>query len=83
MNQIKTLNELKTLAQRECGVDCYITLNFGAKSSKHISYDVGGKKFFILNLIDDSEDELTEEQIMDKDYTLIGEAIKKGSLIAY
>jgi len=35
----------------------------------------------VLNLIDDSEQELTESQILDKAYTNIGEAMEKGALI--
>jgi len=35
----------------------------------------------VLNLIDDSEQELTEAQILDSSYTNIGEAMRKGALI--
>jgi hypothetical protein len=35
----------------------------------------------VLNLIDDSEQELTESQILDSAYSNIGEAMEKGCLI--
>jgi hypothetical protein len=35
----------------------------------------------VWNLIDDSEQELTESQILDSEYSNIGEAMKKGCLI--
>lgn len=78
MKQIKTIEELKELASRYKGLNCFIRLNFGARSSKHISYD--GDTFYVFNEIDESEDELTEDQLMDENYTLIGEAMRKGAL---
>jgi hypothetical protein len=35
----------------------------------------------VFNLIDDSEQELTESQILDREYSNINEAMKKGALI--
>ena len=80
--KIKNLKELIKFASRPDGVECFICLNYGVRSSKKINYDKGDKKpFKIWNLIDDSEIELTEKQMMNKNYTLIGEAMKFGSLI--
>jgi len=79
--RIKTIEQLKELAKTDNGLDCYILLNGGLKSSKHIRYWPDDNSFFVLNLIDDSEQELTESQILDSAYSNIGEAIKKGALI--
>ena len=79
--RIKTIEQLKELAKREMGLDCFILLNGGLRSSKHIRYYPDDNSFFVLNLIDDSEQELTESQILDSAYSNIGEAIKKGALI--
>jgi len=77
--RIKTIEQLKELAKN--GMDCFILLNGGLKSSKHIRYYPDDNSFCVLNLIDDSEQELTEAQILDSSYTNIGEAMRKGALI--
>ncbi|MBM4103155.1 MAG: hypothetical protein FJ263_03770 [Planctomycetes bacterium] len=79
--RIKTIEQLKELAKADNGLDCFILLNGGLRSSKHIKYYPDDNSFFVLNLIDDSEQELTESQILDGAYTNIGEAMKKGALI--
>jgi len=79
--RIRTIEQLKELAKRESGLDCFILLNGGLRSSKHIRYWPDDSSFFVLNLIDDSEQELTESQILDGAYSNIGEAMKKGALI--
>ena len=77
--RIKTIEQLKELAKD--GLDCFILLNGGLRSSKHIRYYPDDNSFYVLNLIDDSEQELTESQILDSAYSNIGEAMKKGALI--
>ena len=77
--RIRTIQQLKELAKN--GFNCFILLNGGLRSSKHIRYYPDDNSFYVLNLIDDSEQELTESQILDKAYTNIGEAMKKGALI--
>ena len=77
--RIRTIEQLKELAKN--GLNCFILLNGGLRSSKHISYHPDDNSFYVLNLIDDSEQELTESQILDSAYTNIGEAMKKGALI--
>ncbi len=77
--RIKTIEQLKELAKN--GLDCFILLNGGLRSSKHIRYYSDDDSFYVLNLIDDSEQELTEAQILDSAYTNIGEAMEKGALI--
>ena len=79
--RIKTIAQLKELAKRDSGLDCYILLNGNLRSSKHIKYYPDDNSFYVLNLIDDSEQELTEALLLDSSYTNIGEAIKKGALI--
>ena len=79
--RIRTIMQLKELAKDENGLDCFILLNGGLRSSKHIRYYPDDNSFYVFNLIDDSEQELTESQILDIAYTNIGEAMKKGALI--
>ena len=79
--RIRTIEQLKELARDETGLDCFILLNGGLRSSKHIRYYPDDNSFFVLNLIDGSEQELTESQILDSAYSNIGEAMKKGALI--
>ena len=79
--RIRTIEQLKELAKDENGLDCFILLNGGLRSSKHIRYYPDDNSFFVLNLIDDSEQDLTESQILDCAYTNIGEAMRKGALI--
>jgi hypothetical protein len=79
--RIRNIEQLKKLAKNENGLDCFIMLNGGLRSSKHIRYYPDDNSFFVLNLIDDSEQELTESQILDGAYSNIGEAMKKGALI--
>ena len=77
--RIRKIEQLKELAND--GLDCFILLNGGLRSSKHIRYYSDDNSFYVLNLIDDSEQELTESQILDNAYSNIGEAMKKGALI--
>ena len=79
--RVRTIKQLKELAKDENGLDCFILLNGGLRSSKHIRYYSDDNSFYVLNLIDSSEQELTESQILDKEYTNIGEAMEKGALI--
>ena len=76
--QITSIEELKNLAADGC--DCFILLNHNLRSSKHIRYDKDATRFEILNHIDDTEQVLTEEELMNKDLTNIGYAITKGAL---
>ena len=77
--RIKTITQLKELAKN--GLECFILLNGGLRSSKYIRYYPDDNSFYVLNLIDDSEQELTEAQILDSKYTNIGQAMEKGALI--
>jgi hypothetical protein len=77
--RIRNITQLKELAKD--GLDCFILLNGGLRSSKHVRYYPDDNSFYVLNLIDDSEQELTEAQILDSSYTNIAEAMEKGALI--
>ena len=77
--RIRTIEQLKESAKN--GLDCFILLNGGLRSSKHIRYYPDDNSFYVLNLIDDSEQELTEAQILDKSFGNIAEAMEKGALI--
>jgi len=77
--RIKNIEQLKKLAKD--GLECFILLNGGLRSSKYIIYNPDDNSFYVLNYIDDSEQELTEKQILDKSYSNIAEAMEKGALI--
>jgi hypothetical protein len=76
--KIKSIEHLKKEAINGC--DCFISLMGCLRSSKQIWYDKNAKQFKIFNLIDDSEQVLSETEIMDKDLTNIGHAIINGAL---
>lgn len=72
---IESLEQLKVEA--EDFAEFLIQLKGGLVSRKVIRWDEDDKKFWILNCIDDTEQCLTEKQIINHKYTLIGEAIIK------
>ena len=80
--RVNSLDELKQMCN---GVtkDFFIQLNFGIRSSKSISYNKDTDTFYILNEIDDTEQELNSQTIMDEEYTNIGKAITLGAFYAY
>lgn len=82
MNLIKNIEELKKLSSDE-PLNCFIALNFGFRSSKVVQYYKEDDTFYIINEIDNSEDELSSEQLFDERYTNIGEALNKKALYAY
>jgi len=77
MNKINSIEELKTMASLDGGLDCFILLKSGVRSSKHISYDINPDEFWIDNFIDGSFQKLEENELETK--TNIIEAIKKGA----
>jgi hypothetical protein len=77
---IKDMDDLKKLAGKEEGCDCFILLNYNLMSRKQIQYNEGAKKpFFVLNLIDGTEQNLTEKELGTK--SNIAEALSKKALI--
>lgn len=79
--RIASIEQLKELAKN--GADCFILLRGCLRSSKHIWYYPEENRFDVFNDIDDSEEELTESQILDGAYTHIGEAMMNGTLFYY
>lgn len=75
---INTIEELKDLAIQ--GVECYIALNSGFKSSKHITYIEDAEVFEVINYIDESEQILTEKDLFDEELTNIGKALNLKAL---
>ena len=81
--KVNSLDELKKMLSDGRTKEFFILLNFGIRSSKSISYNKATDTFYILNEIDNSDQTLNSKQIMNKDYTMIGEAIKLGVFYAY
>lgn len=77
--QINTLTQLKRLARADGGMECRVHLNAGLVSRKHVSYD--GELFYVHNYIDESRQELTEEELMSSKHTNIGKAMMIGALM--
>lgn len=76
--KITTLDELKQACTNN-SAEFIIQLNWGLRSSMSISYNPDTDNFTIFNYIDDTEQELSSEQIMNEEYTNIGKAITYGS----
>jgi hypothetical protein len=70
--KVTSFKKFKRLASQSGGVEFFILLNGGFRSSKHASFD--GKEFYIDNYIDGSS------QVLDLDLkeSIILEAINKG-----
>lgn len=78
---VTSIDELKRYASADGGMDFYIALTGQGRSSKHISYD--GEKFFVLNYIDESEQELSEAEIMSDEHGNIGKAIRQNAFFVF
>jgi len=78
--KITSMEQLKKESKDQWDGEFFILLNGNLRSSKRIVWEEEEKQFFIINFIDDSEQELTEAQLMDKRYTNIGYAMTKGAL---
>ena len=81
INSVEELKEICLSKDEDIWVDCFIALNGGVRSSKAVSWQ--DNVFVVVNEIDDTDQELTEEQMEDKALTNIGEAIKKGAFFMY
>ena len=82
ITRVKSLDELKQICDGRMR-DFFIQLNFGIRSTKAISYDRSADKFYIVNIIDDSEQELSSKEIMDENNSHIGKAIELGAFYQY
>ena len=74
---VKSVEELKKLAKVEDGVEFFILLRYGIRSSKRIEWDEPSQSFCILNEIDGTHLDLTEEELATE--TNIIKAIEKGA----
>ncbi len=79
--RIQTLEELK--AESRDGAEFFILLNFHLRSSKWIKWEEETQVFIIHNYIDESEQVLSETEIMDEGLTNIGRAMKLGAFFSY
>jgi hypothetical protein len=77
--QIETLQELRNLAGQPEGVDVFLCLTGGLRSSKQVWYEKS--HWDVFNLIDDSDQENMTDQQLESE-TNIPEAIRKGALFA-
>ena len=82
MQRISNMEQLDFLLEKLEQVDCFTSLNGGIRSSKSIRKQEDGV-YTILNEIDDSVVDLTKDELFDNQITLVGEAMKKGSLFLY
>jgi len=78
MIKIKSLQQLKR--ESRVGAEFFIHLKFNLRSTKWIEWDVQNRAFNVINFIDGSEQVLTEKQLMDQEWSLIGHAISCGRL---
>jgi hypothetical protein len=75
---VTSIGELRTILSDGELHDFYMQLNFGAISRKQISRaGKNGRKFWIFNAIDGSDELLTEKQLNNADFCNIGLAIKQ------
>ena len=73
---IKNLEHLRKLTDGK-SQKFHIRLIGWIKSVKRIRYDTKLNRFSVFNEIDDTRQLLTPDEIMDKNFTNIGEAINK------
>ena len=78
--QIETLEELLRKASSIDGLDCYIRLSSGLKSSKFITYDKEEDSITISHMIDGSREEITLKEFMDSNTVI---ALEKECLYEY
>lgn len=80
MKKIESIEKLKlTCIENNGHAEFFVMLNGGLRSSKDIYYE-DGEDFYIINCIDDSEENMTEEELQS---SIIGEAISKGAFYSY
>ena len=79
--KINSQEELDNLLNEKVGsmLECFVLLNFGARSSKDISFTHDGD-YWVLNEIDDSEEIIAHDKLGE---TFIGKALNAGALYKY
>lgn len=81
LTQVKSIQQLKDISlQAEGAAEFFILLKGGVRSRKLIDWFDDTDTWHVENLSDGTEQELTEAQLMDEDYTNIGKAMLNGSL---
>lgn len=82
ITSLQKLNELISNAAEQDGgpLEVWIALNGGVRSSKAISEGNKKNTYYILNLIDDTEQELTTTELFDTSLSNIGHAMNNGAL---
>ena len=78
MIKIKSVQQLKRESKE--GAEFFMLLRFNIRSTKWIEWNEQNKVFNVINFIDGSEQTLTEKQLMDQEWTNIGNAISCGWL---
>ncbi len=79
--KIESIDKLKEIAENKVA-DCFISLAGGAmRSSKDITYDPETNLFQVFNLIDESEQLLSEDGLSTR--SNIAEAIENGAFYKY
>ncbi len=76
--KITSLGQLKQEAR--FGAEFFVLLKHNLKSSKWILWDEKAQVFIVRNHIDQSEQVLTEEQILDASHTNVGVAMSRKAL---
>ena len=79
MKKVESIDDLAEILKDGETKEFFIQLNYGVRSSKYIAL-LETKRFWVWNLVDDSEQRLTRKQLMDPNKTNIGLAIEKGAL---
>lgn len=78
MTVIQTMRDLKRLASRKNGLEAFIVLNYGLRSSKHIWLRKG--KWTVFNSIDDTTEENMSDTDLEKNTNVV-RAMKLNSLV--
>lgn len=75
--KVSSVEELKRLAAVEDGKEFFILLNGNVRSVKRIEWDPQSQSFCVLNQIDDTHQDLTEQELASE--TNIVKAMLKGA----
>jgi hypothetical protein len=76
--QVENLDHLKKLAEN--GTDFHIRLNGGFRSSKNIYYNSDNNTFEISHYIDDTDEYITEQELIEGKTNNVYEALQLGAL---
>ena len=82
IKSIKSLQELKEYCANE-PKELYIKLNYGARSSKDVTYWPETGNWEIWHGIDDTSQSFEDDKQLEKEYPLLMEALKTDNLLKY